>query len=340
MAMSDQSASQPATGGAALLRGLVRGLALLPVVWGCAALWFDGPSSRPLALLLSAGLAGCSVWLLCFLAPLRRGVAATLLLSGALVVWWLGIAPSNDRAWQPDGAMLAPAEITGDRLTVRHVRNFEYRSETEFTPRWETRTFDLTKVSGLDLFLSYWGPRAIAHTILSWQFEDGGHLAISIETRKELSEQEYSAIRGFFRQYELYYLVADEQDLIRLRTNFRGEDTYLYRLRMPPARARALLLDYLVKINRLAQEPEWYNAFTTNCTTAILFHVRELGIPFSPDWKVLLNGYLDESLYEQGGINQSLPFDRLRERSAMPSPAGFATVIRARIPERPSLPAF
>ena len=183
--------------------------------------------------------------------------------------------------------------------------------------------------------------RAIAHTILSWQFEDAAPLAISIETRKEVGE-DYSALRGFFRQFELYYVIADERDLIRLRTNFRGEDTYLYRHRLPPARARALLLDYLAKVNRLEKEPDWYNAFTQNCTTAIFLHIRDVGVPSAWNWKMFLNGYIDETMYQRGAINRSLAFDRLRERSAISSiaraiesPADFSTSIRAGLPERP-----
>src|SRR6202035_2568939 len=112
-----------------------------------------------------------------------------------------------------------------------------------------------------DMFLSYWGPTLIAHTIASWEFDDGRHLAISIETRKERGET-YSALRGFFRQYELVYVVADEHDLIGLRTDYRGEQVYLYRLRVSAVPARALLVDYLQEINRLAEHPQWYNALT------------------------------------------------------------------------------
>ena len=342
--MSEEPATRKEPRGSALLRFLIRAALLVLIAWGCAALWFDGPSSRPLAAVLAAVFGLGSSGLLFFVKPFRRGAIVCLLLFLLLFGWWYHIAARVDREWQPDVAALPTAEISGDRLTVHNVRNFEYRSDTDSTPRWETRTYDLTKLQGLDLFLSYWGPRAIAHTVLSWQFEDSEPLAISIETRKEKGE-EYSALRGFFRQFELYYVVADERDLIRLRTNFRGEDVYLYRLRTPPARARALLLGYLAKVNRLAKEPDWYNAFTHNCTTTIFLHVRDLGIPFSWNWKMFLNGYLDEALYEQGVINRSLPFDRLRERSAIASaartiksPAEFSKSIRIELPERPPPP--
>lgn len=344
MAMFEELVKSKKPWGSALLRLLLRVGMLVLIAWGCAALWVDGPSSRPLAAFLAAVFALTSSWLLFFVRPFWRGAALSLLLFLLLLGWWFHLAPRNDRHWQPDVAVLPTADISGDRLTVRNVRNFEYRSETDYTPRWETRTYDLAKLQGLDLFLSYWGPRAIAHTILSWQFEDSEPLAISIETRKEAGE-EYSAVRGFFRQFELYYVVADERDLIRLRTNFRGEEVYLYRLRPPPARARALLLSYLAAVNRLATTPDWYNAFTHNCTTTIVFHIRDLGLSVVPHWRMFLNGYLDESLYEQGIINHSLVFNHLRERSAITSVARsldpgaeFSKLIRTGLPERPPPP--
>jgi hypothetical protein len=214
-----------------LRRFLVAPLLGIATLWACAALWFDGPASRPLAGLLSAGLAVGVPGILAWLRPLRRGLAACALLLGMVLLWWLSLAPSNDREWQADVARLPTATIEGDRITLRNVRNFDYRSETEFVERWEERSYDLSTLRGADLFLSYWGSPWIAHTILSWDFADGEHLAVSIETRKEQHES-YSAVRGFFRQYELYYVVADERDVVRLRTNYRGEEVYLYPLRV------------------------------------------------------------------------------------------------------------
>jgi len=169
-------------------------------------------------------------------------------------------------------------------------------------------------VAGLDLFVSFWGPTLYAHTILSFDFEDAAPLAVSIETRKEKGES-YSALRGFFRQFELVYVLADERDVVRLRTSFRGERVFLYRLDTSRAGARALLEQYLSEANALASQPVWYNAFTENCTTAIWRNVRVLS-PDNPfDWRLLANGYVDRMLYERGRIDTSLPFAELRERS-------------------------
>lgn len=285
--------------------------ALLALGWGALALHYHAPllgGALPIVWLI-AGLA-----LLATMRPPWRGIAGVAAMFALLLIWWSAIAPRNDRDWQADVAQLPTGTIDGDRLTLHNVRNFDYRSETDFTPRWETRTFDLAQLTGLDLFMSYWGSPSIAHTILSWNFADGQHLAISIETRKEVGET-YSAVAGFFKQYELYYVVADERDVIRVRTNHRNEDVYLYHLRTPPDRARAILLDYVASMNALAAEPRWYNAATHNCTTTIRTHVQRIGIAQPWDWRILVNGYADQMLYERGGLDTSLPFADLRERS-------------------------
>jgi hypothetical protein len=231
-----------------------------------------------------------------------------------VLVWWLSIAPSNARDWQPDVSRLPAATIDGDVLTVQNLRNFRYRSETDHDERWESRTYDLSKLVGVDLFISYWGPTLIAHTVTSWEFSDGSRLAISIETRKERGEQ-YSAVRGFFRQFELYYVVADERDVIGVRTGPRAERVYLYRLAARAPDARALLIDYLDSVNELAVRPAWYNAFTHNCTTVIWQHSKHVGSTLAFDWRVLANGHLDAFLYERRSINTSLPFEAVRRAS-------------------------
>jgi hypothetical protein len=233
------------------------------------------------------------------------------------------------------------ATFRGNTVTIENLRNFDYRSETDYIERWETRTYDLDRLRGLDLFLSFWGPTLIAHTIMSWEFDEGPPLAISIETRKEKGES-YSAVRGFFRQYELYYVVADERDIIRVRTNYRGERTYLYRLRIPAAPARELLQGYLAEANRLVERPRWYNALTHNCTIAIRKHVQALAGDRPWDWRLLANGHLDELGHERGHIDTSLPFAELKARSDITERAkaadkspDFSQRIREGLPPRP-----
>lgn len=284
--------------------------------WMALAIYFDflllGPPG------LRAGLGalvpvGAAVALV-FVRPIRRVVAGVL---GAFVVVlavWLAIPPSNARDWQPDVATLPYADIDGDRVTVHNVRNAEYRTEADYTVRLEDRVLDLSKLRSLDLFLIYWGSPLIAHTIMSWGFEGDQYLAISIETRKEKGE-EYSALRGFFRQYELTFVVADERDVVRLRTNIRGEDVYVYRLDVSPADARWFLLQYLQKINELRDRPQWYNALTENCTTAIMHLAGADARRSWWSWRLIVNGYFDELAYDLGAIDRSLPFAVLKAKS-------------------------
>src|SRR5271154_6075571 len=289
-------------------------IVIAAVAWAAMALWFDGPHSRLLAGMLAGALILASVTLAALVRPLLRGLVVALMPVVLVALWWTAIPPSNTRNWTPDVARTARASFDGSRVTIENVRNFNYRSEDDYDQRWETRTYDLDRIQSVDLFLSFWGPTEIAHTIVSWDFDDGQHLAISIETRKEKGES-YSALRGFFRQYELYYVVADERDLVGLRTNHRGEQVYLFRLRATPAQARALLVDYLDEVNSLADHPEWYNALTQNCTTTIRGHTQHIGAAGSLDWRMLANGHLDELLYERGQIDTSLPFAEVKLRA-------------------------
>jgi hypothetical protein len=293
-------------------RGFALLLTLALTAWAAAALYFDllpGTSLRTLGA-SSYGLAMVGA-LLTFRG---RGKAIAICLAGfALVLaWWLTLKPSNDRAWQPDVAQTAWAEIDGDHVTIHNVRNCDYRTEGDYTPHWETRAYDLAQIRGMDIFLTYWGSPWIAHPIVSFQFGDNDYIAMSIETRKEVGEQ-YSAIRGFFRYYELIYTVSDERDVVRLRTNYRkGEETYLFHTRATPEHARATLLNYLKKINRIRNRPEWYNALTNNCTTNIATLAGEPQL----DWRVLLNGRADQMLFERGDLaTGNLPFAQLKRQA-------------------------
>jgi Domain of unknown function (DUF4105) len=244
----------------------------------------------------------------------RLLVAYSIAFLMVLAWWWFAINPSNDRQWQPDLAKLPYAEVDGDNVTVHNIRNFDYRSEFDFTPAYYDKSYDLTKLVGIDLFAVYWMGPTIAHTIMSFNFGETDHLAVSIEARKELNEG-YSTIKGFFRQYELTYIVADERDVIRLRTNYRKnppEDVYLYRIQARKENIRRLFVEYLRKINELHEKPAFYNTMLDNCTTAIWFNTRVNPghLPFS--WKILLSGYVPEYLYESKSLDNQHPFEALQ----------------------------
>lgn len=328
-----------------LARGLLGFALALATAWGALALALAGPPSPPwLARALAAGWTAAVAATLFRCRPARRALPVLAMLFAVLLAWWSTIRPSNDRDWMEDVSRAPWGEVEGDRLVLHDVRNFDYRTETDWNARWEDRGYDLSKLRTLDIFFSYWGPRDIAHTILSWGFEGGDHLAISIETRKEKGE-DYSALAGLFRRYEIVYVAADERDLVKLRTNRRGEQVFLYPLATPPDRARRLLLDYVATMNRLAREPAFYNALTTNCTTSIRQHLVHLGGAAAWDPRILRNGYGDRMLQEQGAVDPSLPYEELRRRAsiderakAAEDAADFSARIRVGLPARPPTP--
>ena len=287
--------------------------------WGTLAIYFDAPGSNTLRILLASIYGVTSLAALGGYGTRRFRWISAISYTGlfiVLVLWWSGIEPSNDREWQPEVAVLPYATFDGDLVTVHNIRNFDYRTETDFTPSYYDRTYDLTKLDSVDLIAAYWMGPMIAHIFLSFGLGED-HLAISIEARKEATEG-YSSIGGFFKQYELIYIVGDERDLIRVRTNYRKdppEEVYLYRMTGPIENGKRILLDYLKTINRLRDRPEFYNTLTANCTNVIWMHTRlnPGHLPFS--WKILLSGYTPEYVYEQGRMNGDLSFAELQRRS-------------------------
>jgi hypothetical protein len=267
----------------------------------------DGAPPRTLA---AVAVAAAALATLTLIKPRRLGVLACLGIFVVVAAWFFTRQPSNDREWRPETAQVPTAEIDGDRVTIHHVRNFDWRSEADFTPRWETRTYDLARLRGVDFMLVHWGSKAIAHAMVSFGFDDGDQLAVSIEARMQRTES-YSAIDGFFRQFELVYVFGDERDLVRLRTNHRHEDVYLYPTTLTAEQGRLLLRSYLARANELARHPEFYNALTSNCATNVLENAQAVNLPATMSWKILASGYAVEQLYENRRINTSLPLESL-----------------------------
>jgi len=328
----------------ALLIVLISLAMLAATAWGTLAIYYsDLPGielRRNLATAFSFLAAAMLGW---YLFAVNRGKVLIVFwgLFLLLVIWWSTISPRQDRDWAPEYAKPAYATINGDLITIHNIRNFDYRTETDFVPRYYDKTFDLNKLDSVDLIATYWMGPAIAHLMVSFGFAGKDFIAVSIETRRERRES-YSTIAGFFKQYELFYVVADERDLIRLRTNYRKdppEDVYLYRTTAPLENGRRLFMDYVHKINSLAKEPEFYNTLTTNCTTNILTHTRVNPDSLPLSWKVLVSGYAPEYAYEGGKLDTSIPFPTLRERSRI-NPAAqsadkapdFSQRIRASLP--------
>jgi len=244
----------------------------------------------------------------------KRAIAATLLLPAA--IWWGTRTPSNQRDWTPDNARVPTARFRGDSVYVHNVRNASYRTPADYTVRWEDRAYDLRQLERawflVEPFSRDW--RGPAHTLVSFQFADGRFLAVSAEIRKEKGES-FSPWKGLLRQFEMTYVVGDERDLVRLRTNYRRDPVYLYPGRADRRKVRALLVDMLTRANELAAKPEFYNTLTNTCTTSIVRHVNRITprrVPFS--YKVLFPGYSDRLAYDLGLIDTDLPFEQARER--------------------------
>jgi Domain of unknown function (DUF4105) len=312
-------------------------VASIAIAWAFGAVWFDAPfgaGNCVAAVLLAITL----VVVLLFVRPFGRKLGIFGVLFAGVLIWWLTLKPRNNGNWQPDVSRLAWADINGDEFTFHNVRNCDYRTAIDYTPHWETRTVRLSQITGIDLAIDYWGSPWIAHPIVSFQFADAAPLCFSIETRKTAG-QTYSTIGGLYRQYALIYIVSDERDVIRLRTNYRNEDIYLYHTTVPQNRARERFLEYVRSLNALRAQPRWYNAITTNCTTSIRSqHPSKERIPW--DWRILLNGKGDELLYRDGGlVTGGLPFAELKARSLIDTRAraandspDFSKMIREGLP--------
>lgn len=318
----------------ALLAGAL--LAFASGAWGAGALWYQLPGGW------LARASGASLWVLAVLALFTLAIARRAwwplggyaLMYAALLGWWVTIVPTQQHAWADDVARLVTGEIQGNLVTVHHVRDFTWRRDDDYDIRWETGRYDLDQLVGADAILSHWGSRAIAHAMLSFAFADGRHLVFSVEIRKRRGQQ-FSTIGGFFKDFETILVAATERDVVRVRTNVRGEDDYLYPLAIGKPALRALFLSYLHAANQLAARPAFYNTVTSNCTTMVYRMARALdpGLPW--DVRLLLTGYLPGYLYKIGALDPRLTLAQWEARApitararATPADVDFSRAIR------------
>ncbi len=307
------------------------------------ALWYQAPGGH------AGKIAIMLVWALFVVVVVASfwqqrtllGLGAFALVFTAFLIWWCLIPPRSDRSWADDVARLATGTIDGNLVTLHDVRNFEWRSATDFTERWEARSYDLNEIESVDMIMSYWRGPSIAHMLVSFGFEDGAHVVFSVEIRRKRGEA-FSELGGFFKQFELSIIAADEADIIRVRTNVRGEDDYLYRISLSREHMRSLFIAYVQQANGLIKVPRFYNTVTVNCTTLVYHMMKRIvgRLPF--DYRVVFTGYLPEYVYQVGGLDQRYPLQELRERGRITERAKhanqseFSTEIRRGIPPLPA----
>jgi hypothetical protein len=278
-------------------------------LWMAGAIYYDvcgtGRRGRAAA---AAWVVGVAV-LFALWRPPWQPFAALLGATALFLAWWLRQRPSHDREWEPAVAVLPRATSDGDVVTIECVRNFEYRSLDDFTPRYETRAYRLSNLRGVDVIFFNWGVALMSHPVLVFDFGPDGRVCVSIEVRFRKG-QTFSILRSLYRQQELIFLAADERDVILRRTKYgRPQEAHLYRLNAPPGEVRAAFLDNVGAINDLFETPRWYHGLTANCTTSFY---RLPNSRCRLDWRVLANGRLDRALYAAGRLDRTLPFEELR----------------------------
>lgn len=296
-----------------LLKGLKTVALFLVLAWGTLAIYYSNLPWSGLRVTLALVFLAFGIWAL-WLTRRRRLIWGFAGLYLALLVWWQTIHPSHNRPWRREVAVMPRATIDGDRLRITGVRNFTYRSVNDFTEHYEERELEFSHLTSVDFFVSYWHLGPVAHTFLSFNFDNAPSLSISIETRPEVGEG-FNPLASLFKQFELIYVVGDEHDLVGVRTNFRNEDTFLYHIRASPETGRRLLRVYLDRINSLADRPEYYHLLSNNCTLNMVRYANAVGRTGSFNFRHLLNGLIDQYLYSSGRINTTLPFEELRRRS-------------------------
>jgi len=290
-------------------------LSALLWLWCVGAIFYSNIPNQFLRGVLALAF-GAGALLFKFFTPNRkRAIGCFLATSLAVVLWWLSIKPSNTREWSRDQAVLARAEVDGEHVTLRNIRNCSYRTTQDYDVAYYDRTFDLGGLESVWFVVEpFDGTPGAAHTFLSFGFKAGQYVAISVEIRKEKGEN-YSPFKALFKQYELMYVIGDERDLIKLRSNYRNDAVYLYPIRTSVNARRNLFLDTVTAADRLAENPEFYHTLWNTCTTRIVDHANKLfpgKIPFS--FKILFPARADRLAYDLGLIDTELSFEEARRR--------------------------
>jgi hypothetical protein len=240
-------------------------------------------------------------------------VVGLLLLS--VIVVYFTTNPSNDRIWADDQGVLPYAVFDEDSVEVFNIRNFTYTSVETYTPDYYNKIFKLDEIASIDYIVEPFGSIGAAHTFVSFGFENGDYVALSVEIRKEIGET-FSPTKGLLRNYELMYVIADEKDVVKLRANYRKNDVYLYPVKTSSENMKKMFIDMLTRANKLKEEPEFYNTLTNTCTTNIASHINNISPSRIPwDVRLLLPENSDELAYELGLVSNDVPLTELRKKN-------------------------
>lgn len=306
--------------GMGVLHSLFTLFVLLTSVWFCLAIWVQQPLGKIFSyfIIIAWTIFALSILGIYFKRKFwsrNKDRLIYLITFVFSLIWYFNIPAKQDRQWSADVSRIFNYEKQGNIVTIHNIRNFNWHTETQFDEHWDSRTFNLDHITGVNIITSYWMGPEIAHTLVSFNFSDQRPLAFSLETRKEKTES-FSAIGGFFRQFELSLLAADEKDIIYTRSNVRGEQVYFFPVQMPKAEAKALFVKYLVKTDQLAQKPEWYNTLSSNCTTLVFDMVQAISPKKLPlDYRLIASGYLPNYLYDLGALEHQWTMKQWYEKA-------------------------
>lgn len=321
-----------ATGIRTLLLGLV-------VAWATLAIYYSNLPWPTVRLVSACVFASFAIWAL-WMSGTRASRWGFVAAFCAVLTWWILIPPSHDRDWRPEVAVMPRAAIDGDRVMFTGVRDFKYRSRDDFDVNYKERTVERTHLIGVDFYVSYWREGPVGHTFLSFVFDNAPPLSVSIETRPEIGEG-FNPLASLFKQFELIYVVAEERDVVGVRTSHRNEAVFLYQLNSSAEDARRLFDIYVRRINELADRPEFYHLLSNSCTINIIRYANAAGRAGRLDIRHVLNGWIDGYLYYSGRVDTALPFEELRRRSHINEAANeaagapdFPERIRASLPSR------
>lgn len=278
-------------------------------LWSSLALYFYGFDTPIKELLVITFM--ILVPIILFFLKKSYGIYIVFVLYLGVIGLWGQKQPSLDKNWQTSVAKLPHVDQDGSSITVYDIRDFDYQTQTEFTPHYYNKHFDIEQLNEVNYILSYWdGNLAVAHTMLSFGFISGEHLVVSLETRLA-KNQPQSGLNGLFKQYEAIYILADEADILRLRTNYRKEQVFVYPMNLTPVVRKAVLMRIVERVNQLYQQPEFYNTLTHNCFTGLQSDLRSITNSSQRalfDYRWFLNGYSDEMLYGNGKVQTDLSF--------------------------------